>query len=874
MTLTHISPYSFLLLALHYKGYVKLTNHLNPDNEKVLLCLESQWVDQRTYKRLFGTTSEDASDNRTEYLVFELDMPDDEYELWKEDIAFFKNHCTREEVNWKVYVYTDVIRFFLKGNSSPALPPIAQMLNNTPFLKGENANADINALLNLTSNITHTQISLLHLQKGDTLYNPFGGCAYASHKISSEVNYEGYTSNYSNYIFGKIYLRCSRESDSCNWNFSTELMTSKKKHDYILLNFGPELSNINCSVPMGMTHTEFIGLDNPIIMEMVNRLSDQGRMTFIIPKTEADQANNATLKYLMDNDLLDTITEMYGYTILLINKHKETPHWVKCIPQTDSRNRLKRISPFSISTLDIKMADYRLNIGHYLLNKIKSQPPYCYKAVKLSELLRPIKLETARDFPYIAYNRSIQPKNYPYNYTITASHFQKQHSTSADSISILNKDLLLISFSKTGLAWSGEQVIHNLIPYWFSVRSGRLGYAGGALFCEIAPCVDIAYLILHLNEPYFKEQIAYYGFDPNIDKWFFDLYVYMPDCETSIERQHELVTMAKTKYVKMFAESIDIHLQDIYTGEQTYLPNGTLLKNNRYQITGSLGHGGFGRTYTATDRYPDSKNDKTVAIKEFFSLQMHTRNRRDGKNVQPIPERFNEAKMALIKFQNEIEAIQSCHSEYIIKVYDVFHENSTSYYTMEYIDNINLYDYCKNHALSEHEALRITLQLCSALNEIHRKGILHLDIKPQNILLTPHDYDVRLIDFGMSHYLSENRNESVLIAQSSNFSAPELQYRALGKPTKATDIYSVGATLRYMLHPQQTTSKIMSEESVFLPNITQLETAETPPDNMFRPDAPNRISSLEDVINYATQYNPRNRPQTVGVLEDLLRQID
>lgn len=108
---------------------------------------------------------------------------------------------------------------------------------------------------------------------------------------------------------------------------------------------------------------------------------------------------------------------------------------------------------------------------------------------------------------------------------------------------------------------------------------------------------------------------------------------------------------------------------------------------------------------------------------------------------------------SLRNFMTEAMKIKELHSENIIKVFDVFDENNTCYYTMEYIDGNSLHDNVKNKKskrLSEDEAIKIIRKVANALSEMHNKDIYHLDVKPENIMIAK-DGRVVLIDFGAAH---------------------------------------------------------------------------------------------------------------------------
>ena len=236
----------------------------------------------------------------------------------------------------------------------------------------------------------------------------------------------------------------------------------------------------------------------------------------------------------------------------------------------------------------------------------------------------------------------------------------------------------------------------------------------------------------------------------------------------------------------------------LYTKETMELRQGTLLKCGEYRIAKVIGQGGFGITYLA-----DKLNiGRQVAIKEFF-MKEHCNREQNSSLVtigslgsRNIVERFRH------KFLKEARTLASFNNEHIIKIYDVFEENGTAYYVMEYIEGDNLASLVsKQGALCEASATRYIYQVCKALIEVHSRNLLHLDIKPANIMLNSNDNAV-LIDFGISkHYDNIGMQTSSAAVGVSEGYAPLEQYEsgALESFTPATDIYAVGATLFFLL---------------------------------------------------------------------------
>lgn len=228
----------------------------------------------------------------------------------------------------------------------------------------------------------------------------------------------------------------------------------------------------------------------------------------------------------------------------------------------------------------------------------------------------------------------------------------------------------------------------------------------------------------------------------------------------------------------------------------------TLLQNRRYAIQKTLGQGGFGITYLAYDNV----NRKQVAIKEFFMKELCNRNGKTHHMSVPSTGSRKLVDKFRAKFLKEANTIANLSHPNIIKIYDIFEENATAYYAMEYIPGGSLADMLKKEPeqrLSEVEALHYLRQVAGALNYIHMLGINHLDIKPDNIL----DDNGRavLIDFGVAkRYDNDGHQTSTTPVGLSHGYAPLEQYKSGGVAefSPATDIYLLGATLYKLITGQ------------------------------------------------------------------------
>ena len=224
------------------------------------------------------------------------------------------------------------------------------------------------------------------------------------------------------------------------------------------------------------------------------------------------------------------------------------------------------------------------------------------------------------------------------------------------------------------------------------------------------------------------------------------------------------------------------------------------LQGGKYRIIEKLGQGGFGITYLAENTLLLGK----VAIKEFFFKEYC--NRDDSTSHVTIPtsgnreivERFKQ------KFIKEARTIFSLNHPNIVRILDVFEENGTAYYVMDYIEGESLGDMVKRRgAIPEAEALGYVKDAASALEYIHSKNINHLDIKPSNLVLRHDDGKVLVIDFGVAKQYDAVTSEGTTttpVGISHGYSPLE-QYSENGVQTFSpqSDVYALAATLFKLL---------------------------------------------------------------------------
>ena len=228
--------------------------------------------------------------------------------------------------------------------------------------------------------------------------------------------------------------------------------------------------------------------------------------------------------------------------------------------------------------------------------------------------------------------------------------------------------------------------------------------------------------------------------------------------------------------------------------EPQYLSAGTVLQN-RYEIGAVVGAGGFGITYAAWDRVLEQR----VAIKEYMPGEFSTRAPGETRVSVYGGEKEEQYKNGRDKFYEESQRLAKFQDvPGIVQIYNSFEENETAYLVMEFLEGETLGERLKrDKRIPEQEAVGIILPVLQALTEVHRVGILHRDIAPNNIFLTK-DGGVKLLDFGASRSVTGTHSKSLTVLYKEGYT-PEEQYRSRGDQGTWTDVYEVAATLYKML---------------------------------------------------------------------------
>ena len=242
-----------------------------------------------------------------------------------------------------------------------------------------------------------------------------------------------------------------------------------------------------------------------------------------------------------------------------------------------------------------------------------------------------------------------------------------------------------------------------------------------------------------------------------------------------------------------------------------HLAVGTLL-NGKYIVGKAIGEGGFGITYIGKD----VKLDMLVAIKEYFpNGYVNRSNTLSSALTYSIDtERKSVYEKGLRRFLTEARALgKFAGTEGIVDIRDFFEENNTAYIVMEYLDGQNLKTFLEyNGRLSDKDTIELLMPVMQALQKIHKVGLIHRDISPDNIMLM--EGKIKLLDFGAVRDVSGSGNKSMTVTLKHGY-APEEQYREHGAQGAWTDVYALCATMYKCITgiiPEDAMERIVKDE--------------------------------------------------------------
>lgn len=288
--------------------------------------------------------------------------------------------------------------------------------------------------------------------------------------------------------------------------------------------------------------------------------------------------------------------------------------------------------------------------------------------------------------------------------------------------------------------------------------------------------------------------------------------------------------------------------------QESMLRVGTILRGI-YRIDSYLSSGGFGNTYVATN----IEFNERYAIKEFF---MKGVTQRDGdSSTVSVSNSINQDSFLQQKekFKKEARRLRQLNNPHIVKVHDLFEENGTAYYVMDYVDGENLSARLKRTGkpMSEEEVSKILPQILDALQTVHDAGIWHLDLKPANIMVDKVG-NVKLIDFGASKQLNAQKGgatTSTAISYTNGFAPREQMEQNYDKFGPWTDLYALGATLYNLLTNRRP------------PLPTDIDDDMSDDKHLALP-MPNVSSKMKQFVLWLMKTNRMQRPQTIQQARD------
>ena len=249
------------------------------------------------------------------------------------------------------------------------------------------------------------------------------------------------------------------------------------------------------------------------------------------------------------------------------------------------------------------------------------------------------------------------------------------------------------------------------------------------------------------------------------------------------------------------------------------LPLNSYLQWKKYRIERFISSGGFGNTYEVTNM----EFEERMALKEFFMKGINERD--ENSTTVSVSNNLNQATFdsQMEKFKKEARRLRKLNNPHIVQVHDMFEENGTAYYVMDYIDGESLAARLKRtkKPLSEAEALGFLHQVLDALESVHSQGIWHLDLKPGNIMVDKSGL-LKLIDFGASKQMktSDGSNAtSSVICHTPGYAPTEQIEQNLNLLGPWTDLYALGGTLYNLLTCNQppTISEMLEDDAFKYP---------------------------------------------------------
>ena len=626
--------------------------------------------------------------------------------------------------------------------------------------------------------------TLLHYDGKGLVYNPFAGCSIAGAMLQSKTNFYGDGDTNDKIYAGGLLLNYGMgvsnehflQRDSTQW-------LNGKQIDYVI-----------------STYTGFINGESAFDFCLGKCLNDsefKGRYAGMVLPKEIFEKETANFKEALKRDWIETIALLpFGEVAVLVNARKDT-ELKGLIRFIDGTNPLAQSAPMQELIEDDMYADFikvsNVKKKGYLKSLVVSELPEQdgYKKVRLGDIVSQIPrvvlnldrvVEDQRVLAYINRNETYYGQLKP-NENIERRSIHNLFNPAYR----LDEDCLVVNASGPAE------------PRIFDADFGAAFFEDGYAF-SLDGFNDYGWLITELNETYVRRQLHPYGQndmvpEPVTEEDYLNLILYK---EVSEDEDFDL------------SELNDLGLDDSDTSElpeegSDALPAGFELKdgNKKYTILNYISHGAFGYTYRAEMQNCTNGSKEIVAIKEFYPTGVLDCGRENNRVVYDpdFEEQFNNYKRMFRSEPDFILSMADTPDNHVTEVKSVFESEVTGtiYYVMKFYAGESLDDMIKSDQVPTSEKLiieKIVIPICKALYAMHSRHILHLDIKPENIVIDENGEAV-LIDFGVAQQYDENGKLISLrdTHSTSAFSAPENSDGNMRYFGPQADIFGAAATL-------------------------------------------------------------------------------
>lgn len=793
-----------MFLYLYSKGQLRLVINLkDTDSENILAFFDYDLYERYNESEKLGYSHEEIEllkqGMKTRAIIASIGIYDECYEMVRYFVQLRKEYINNKEKSFSQFVASleiyhlleEVPSYLLNENyASIAL----DIISGCPYLEETDYHNDYLYTFSSHFQLSKLMIKLLGVES-ESIYHPNADCGYTACSLPENCYYYPTYANQLNEYLNVLLNACRNIKIKYSKEFY-DIESHKKTISAILWNPLKHLKEKDYEYKY---------------RSIVFRVLDGIKAACLV---DADfllsKDNKPAILYCLSKQCIDTVVFFKNSLVLIIYK-KRNDDYVRIVDETKLRaidsdlildhiHQNKNVYHCPIALVE-KLG---LNLNSILreINGIK--PIDGKRMLPLEDVLIDVRLKAVPFWKNMSHNYIVLKKYYtsflPYlsaddSKPITDELFLEFKRRNKKAI-LLEQKLLLVVFN-------------DYRPFIFDDTRGNAALVEGVGVDVLAfkideTRVDAEYLVNELNKEYFVNQMF-----PQMNyrricsaEEFLSLSIQVPDCETSIERQRILYKAEKLQFVKSLTQAYGYNADKIANSKAVSLPCGIKLFQGKYQIVGSLGSGGFGKTYKAYEYVLDNRKRKMreVAIKEFFVKDIQKREKETLDVLTPY-QYVEEVEKSRAKFIKEAKKIMNFSHPHIIKVYDTFDEYGTCYYVMQYIDGLSLDRYVESTddgCLSEKESLIIIQEIGSALKRMHEENMNHLDVKPSNIMISVSGKST-LIDFGTAHLFHEdkNHNSSMITVVSNGYSPIEL--RTLNAFSPATDIYSLGATLYFMV---------------------------------------------------------------------------